>query len=451
MKVSIIIRTKNEAPWISSCLNSVLSQSCDFPIEVIVVDNLSSDNTVRLVKAFNNVSLITYNDTVFKPGKAINLGISRSSGDIIVLLSAHCIPRGQNWLSSLIDQLLVDPLCFAVYGRQIPLKFTPAVDKRDLSAYFSLESKKQYKDPFFHNANSAIRRNDWQSCPFSEETPHIEDRLWASQMLSNNNYIFYSAESIVYHYHGVSHANNSSRTEVISDLIWSTCLEYKDQDDINKLLLSTSNCVAVVPIKGCLDDIPSFRGKYLFESCIQQVRSSGFIKDIIAITDSDDTSSFIRGLGCSVIQKSFDELSRSMNQIYSQKLKEFYACQSFHPDYFLILYPEYPFRPDSLLCDLYLQAIQTSSDLTFVAYEDQLLKKSHRFFNTSSSSHDDLVPCPGLGLVVKYESLLSGLNHSTLKKSHLVLSDTQSRFYTLGYEQLGSVVRYWSKSNPNDE
>ena len=140
-----------------------------------------------------------------------------------------------------------------------------------------------------------------------------------------------------------------------------------------------------------------------------------------------------------------------MNQIYSQKLKEFYACQSFHPDYFLILYPEYPFRPDSLLCDLYLQAIQTSSDLTFVAYEDQLLKKSHRFFNTSSSSHDDLVPCPGLGLVVKYESLLSGLNHSTLKKSHLVLSDTQSRFYTLGYEQLGSVVRYWSKSNPNDE
>ena len=451
MKVSIIIRTKDEAPWISACIESIYSQSINASLEVIVVDNLSTDNTVGIIEEYSDVILLRYNDIYFKPGKALNLGISHSSGDIIVLLSAHCIPRGHNWLSCLINQLLVDPLCIGVYGRQIPLKFSPAIDKRDLSAYFSLESKKQYKDPFFHNANSAIRRKDWQDCNFSEVTPHIEDRLWASQMLTSNKYIFYSSESTVYHYHGVSHGTNSSRTEVISDLIWSNCHEYKDQDKVNHLLLKKSNCVAIVPIRNSLDNIPCFRGKYIFEYCLQQVRQSGFIKDIVAITDSEDTTTFIRALGCSVIQKSASELSQAMNKIYAQKLQEFYGRRGSHPDYFIILYPEYPFRPSSLFHDLYLYSIQTGSDLTFVAYEDDLLKKSGRFFNNSTSSFDDLIPCPGLGLVVKFQALINGLDHSTLKKSHLVLTDSHSKHYALTYDQIGSIVESWSQADPDDQ
>jgi rhamnosyltransferase len=43
--VSIIIRTKNEEKWISSCLKSVFKQEYK-NIEVIVVDNESTDRTV---------------------------------------------------------------------------------------------------------------------------------------------------------------------------------------------------------------------------------------------------------------------------------------------------------------------------------------------------------------------------------------------------------------------
>ena len=46
--VSIIIRTKNEERWISSCLDAVYSQNYK-SFEVIVVDNESTDKTIEKV------------------------------------------------------------------------------------------------------------------------------------------------------------------------------------------------------------------------------------------------------------------------------------------------------------------------------------------------------------------------------------------------------------------
>ena len=59
--VSIIIRTKNEERWISSCLNEVFKQSYK-NFEVIIVDNESTDKTVTIagqypIKKITNISI----------------------------------------------------------------------------------------------------------------------------------------------------------------------------------------------------------------------------------------------------------------------------------------------------------------------------------------------------------------------------------------------------------
>ena len=64
-KISVIIRTKNEEKWISSCLKSVFSQTWK-NIEVIIVDNNSTDQTVS--KACEFPVIVTSIDD-FKPGK----------------------------------------------------------------------------------------------------------------------------------------------------------------------------------------------------------------------------------------------------------------------------------------------------------------------------------------------------------------------------------------------
>ena len=141
--VSIIIRTKNEERWISSCLKSVYNQNYK-NIEVILVDNNSTDQTINIAKSFQ-VKLVKIDK--FIPGKAINDGIRASCGEYIVCLSGHCIPTSETWLENLITKL-TDSQIAGVYGRQEPLS-TSNLDKRDLLTVFGLDPKLQVKDSFF--------------------------------------------------------------------------------------------------------------------------------------------------------------------------------------------------------------------------------------------------------------------------------------------------------------
>lgn len=49
--ISIIIRTKNEERWITPCLQAVFAQD-QKDIEVIIVDNHSTDKTVEKARRF---------------------------------------------------------------------------------------------------------------------------------------------------------------------------------------------------------------------------------------------------------------------------------------------------------------------------------------------------------------------------------------------------------------
>lgn len=87
-KVFVIIVTYNAEKWIDKCLGS-LRESL-MPVNVIVIDNQSSDNTVsRIQSGYPEVNLIeSANNLGF--GKANNLGITRafdSGADYVFLLN----------------------------------------------------------------------------------------------------------------------------------------------------------------------------------------------------------------------------------------------------------------------------------------------------------------------------------------------------------------------------
>ena len=99
--VSIIIRTKNEEEWISKCLESVFTQK-NVNIEVIVVDNKSTDTTLSRARKFD-VKIVEIEK--YLPGLALNYVISHAKGEIICCLSGHCVPTDEYWLSNLIKPL----------------------------------------------------------------------------------------------------------------------------------------------------------------------------------------------------------------------------------------------------------------------------------------------------------------------------------------------------------
>jgi glycosyltransferase involved in cell wall biosynthesis len=50
MKVSIVIVSWNVKDILSDCINSILQYICNFPFEIIVVDNCGSDGTADYIR-----------------------------------------------------------------------------------------------------------------------------------------------------------------------------------------------------------------------------------------------------------------------------------------------------------------------------------------------------------------------------------------------------------------
>jgi len=92
--VSIVVTTKNEEKNIATCLESIKNQSLNshFPIpisfiEIIVVDNNSSDNTVKIARKFTDK---VYNKGPERSAQR-NYGVKKAKGKYILYLDADMI------------------------------------------------------------------------------------------------------------------------------------------------------------------------------------------------------------------------------------------------------------------------------------------------------------------------------------------------------------------------
>jgi glycosyltransferase involved in cell wall biosynthesis len=206
--ISVVVRAKNEERWIGRCLAALQEQDCP-GFEIVVVDNESVDNTRRLVKQFG-CRLVTISEREFSHGRSLNVGISAAQGDLVAVLSGHCIPAHDKWLRRL-ALAFTEPRIAGVYGRQEPLPDTSDLDKRDLWTAFGLERRVQTQDYFFHNANSMIRREVWEKVPFNESLSGVEDREWAKRVLELGYQIIYEPAACVYHFHGINHGQDEAR------------------------------------------------------------------------------------------------------------------------------------------------------------------------------------------------------------------------------------------------
>lgn len=358
-RVSIIIRTKNEERWISSCLTGVFSQT--YPnFEVILVDNESTDRTVTKASAFKLAGVITCRD--YTPGKALNLGIRTSSGDRIVCLSGHCIPVSDRWLANLVRNLDEESIGGA-YGRQEPMAFTPDADKRDLTIAFGLDRKVQVRDSFFHNANSVLRRDIWEKIPFDERLTNIEDRAWAQQVLKLGYRILYDPEASVYHYHGIHHNGDPKRCESVVKVL--ERLQGQEAIDPIPLHLDLLNAVAIIPVRG---PVQILDGKPLIAYTVERAKQAKYIKQVIVSTDDPEVARIARLHGAETPFLRPSELSRDfvdLEQVISYSLEQIEA-RGLHPDLIVLLEATFPFRPLGMLDDMIVQLVRTGMDSILV-------------------------------------------------------------------------------------
>lgn len=92
--VSIILPIRNEIGYISQTLESISNQN--YPhnlLEIIIVDGISTDNTIEIVKKFqqqNKNVRILFNKDIIVPF-SMNLALRKAKGDVLIRVDGHSV------------------------------------------------------------------------------------------------------------------------------------------------------------------------------------------------------------------------------------------------------------------------------------------------------------------------------------------------------------------------
>ena len=359
--ISVIIRTKNEERWIKHCLSAVFAQTWS-SFEVIVVDNKSTDGTMKIVQKFPVKRVLTIDK--FLPGAALNLGVEASLGAYFCCLSAHCLPATSDWLEQLYNSITSVDGVAGVYGRQMPVSFTQPLDARDLMLLFGRERRVQHQDYFFHNANSIVDRNIFNIIPFDGSATHIEDRIWAKKVIEAGYKIIYEPTAKVFHHHGLHHHNNLIRARGVISVMEE--LEPAVTDSLPSSMHPSNQLItALIPVP--YDVLDGYK-KLIFDSLLAQIESSEYLTDVVLIGNQETLAgnSSWTVIDRSVLQE--DETMEADELII--RAVESPLIEEKNPDYILYFNWDYLERPKGLIDTLIRKACYGGFDSVFPGIRD---------------------------------------------------------------------------------
>ena len=204
MLISVVIRTLNEARYLEELLCAVRSQNLpsNWAAEVVLVDSGSTDGTCDIAGRLGcRIEHIAKEEFTF--GRSLNRGCDLAQGEILVIVSGHCVPASSDWLQNLVAPL-VDGIVDYAYGRQIGRDSTKFSERRVFKKYFPDQSHIPQGGIFANNANAAVTREAYERYRFHEELTGLEDMFFAKQLVEHGGRIGYVAEAPVYHIHNES-------------------------------------------------------------------------------------------------------------------------------------------------------------------------------------------------------------------------------------------------------
>jgi GT2 family glycosyltransferase len=152
-KIFSIIVTYNGAPWIERCLHDLFES--DLKTEVIVIDNASTDNTIDILKSFENVHVIKNKENLGF-GQANNLGIDlamKKGADFIFLLNQDAYVF-KNTIFQLAEALKKNPR----FGLLSPLQLE--ANGKEIEPVFKNFLRRNYSDDIINKMFSAENNFD---------------------------------------------------------------------------------------------------------------------------------------------------------------------------------------------------------------------------------------------------------------------------------------------------
>jgi glycosyltransferase involved in cell wall biosynthesis len=107
-RVSVIVPCRNEAQFISACLDSILGN--DYPkdcLEILIVDGMSEDSTRSIVSTYgrSHACIKILDNPKQHVTAAVNLGIKAATGEIIMIMGGAHATYAHNYISNCVNCL----------------------------------------------------------------------------------------------------------------------------------------------------------------------------------------------------------------------------------------------------------------------------------------------------------------------------------------------------------
>lgn len=199
--VSIVYRSLNEEKWLGPSLAAARAQTLEpgRAVEFILVDSGSTDATLEIA-ARGGCRIVHIKKPDFTFGRSLNCGCAAATGDILVFISAHCIPSHDRWLENLIAPLAGGKADYA-YGRQTGHEVSRFSEHQVFDQYYGRENKIPQAELFVNNANAAMPKSVWEKYRFDEAATGLEDLVFGKRLQRDGGRIAYVADAPVIHIH----------------------------------------------------------------------------------------------------------------------------------------------------------------------------------------------------------------------------------------------------------
>jgi GT2 family glycosyltransferase len=198
--ISIIIPTFNGALRIGNCLNALLKQA-GRDVEILVVDDGSTDNTPEVIGSYAGVRLITQRNA--GPAAARNRGALAARGTLLLFTDDDCVPLA-DWLDAMIEPF-DDPQVVGAKG------IYRTRQKRLAARFVQIEYEDRYRlmagldcIDFIDTYSAAFRRDHFlEMAGYDTSFPVAcaEDIELSYRMSARGWKMKFAPEAVVYHTH----------------------------------------------------------------------------------------------------------------------------------------------------------------------------------------------------------------------------------------------------------
>jgi len=185
--ISVVIRNKNQAEALNFLLKNLTERYKNDISEILVIDNLSTDNSKEITKKYN-AKFLTIEK--FSYGGSANFAAQNTKGPIVVIFSAHSYPVSHDFFRLITKKFKENPNLAGLRCLHSSNDFRNFIN--------NIPAKEDPNKSGLIFSGSAFNKEVWKLHKFREDVVTFEDKEWSKRVIEKGYEIDF-VESI-FHY-----------------------------------------------------------------------------------------------------------------------------------------------------------------------------------------------------------------------------------------------------------